>query len=480
MTSLNVDGRVGAQLPTSFRLPKVVASSAGSEAIDLAASVGLILDPWQQWVLNGALSERQDGRWSAFECALIVPRQNGKNTILEALELAGLFLFDEELIIHSAHRFDTCQEHFIRLRQLIEESPDLDRKVDKIITANGKEAINLTNGHRIKFVARARGSGRGFSGSRIVLDEAFDLPARSVGAMIPAMSAKSLSGNVQIWYTSSAPHATSAILHELRRRGLAGDEDRLFYAEWGNSDAGTELLDVDAWYRANPGLGIRISEEFVRDELRAMAAIPGEFRRERLGIPDLEAADERVWAPEVWRAVVDELAVPTGSLSLSADATPDWSFSSLAVVGGGVAEVVDHRSGTDWVVPRVVELRARNLDIVGPVAIDPAGPLGMKIPAFEAAGVDVLKVQGQEMVRACAGFYTAVSDRLIRVRFSQAVEDAVTGARTSPAGDGGWKWSRRDATVDVSPLVAVTLAWWAAAQVGEPVFAGGFADLDDY
>jgi hypothetical protein len=38
------------------------------------------------------------------DVGLVVPRQNGKGTILEARELAGLFLFGES-ILHTSHEF---------------------------------------------------------------------------------------------------------------------------------------------------------------------------------------------------------------------------------------------------------------------------------------------------------------------------------------------------------------------------------------
>ena len=71
---------------------------------------------------------RRGGKWAAFEVGLIVARQNGKGTVLEALELAALFLFpDVRLILHSAHEFKTAQEAFLRVRALIEDNPDFDR-----------------------------------------------------------------------------------------------------------------------------------------------------------------------------------------------------------------------------------------------------------------------------------------------------------------------------------------------------------------
>jgi hypothetical protein len=55
---------------------------------------------------------------------LVVPASNGKGSVLEALEIAALFLADPDapppLILHSAHEFKTSAEHFRRVRDLVE------------------------------------------------------------------------------------------------------------------------------------------------------------------------------------------------------------------------------------------------------------------------------------------------------------------------------------------------------------------------
>src|SRR5690242_6229189 len=89
----------GSQIPRLTTLPPGGVSSSGQEAVELAALAGLELDPWQQLILNQGLQERADGRWNAFEAAVIVARQNGKGGVIEARELAGLFLLDEKLIL---------------------------------------------------------------------------------------------------------------------------------------------------------------------------------------------------------------------------------------------------------------------------------------------------------------------------------------------------------------------------------------------
>src|SRR5690606_26141984 len=133
------DGRVyGWQQPPIETVPPSV-SSAGQEAIDLAARAGLHLDPWQQYVLRRGMGEDLDGSWSAFECVVNVPRQNGKGGIIEARELWGLFIGGEQLILHSAHEFKTAKSAFKRIERLIRGCPDLHKRVKAYRYTVGEE-----------------------------------------------------------------------------------------------------------------------------------------------------------------------------------------------------------------------------------------------------------------------------------------------------------------------------------------------------
>ena len=104
----------GSQTPRLWSAP-AAATTTGPEAVELAAQAGLYLDPWQQFVLRHGLGEKPEWccreciyrtpadrktpcpehpdvelvhPWSAPTVTLICPRQNGKNAILEARELA--------------------------------------------------------------------------------------------------------------------------------------------------------------------------------------------------------------------------------------------------------------------------------------------------------------------------------------------------------------------------------------------------------
>jgi len=104
----------GWQQPPIEVVPPSV-SSAGQEAIDLAAKAGLRLDPWQQHILRVGMGEKPDGSWASFEVAVNVPRQNGKGGVIEARVLWGLFIGGEKQILLSAHEFKTTMNTMKRI-----------------------------------------------------------------------------------------------------------------------------------------------------------------------------------------------------------------------------------------------------------------------------------------------------------------------------------------------------------------------------
>ncbi len=326
--SLKSAVRIGSQRPRILSLPHDRHTNpVGDEAVDLANIAGLALDDWQEWLLRQSLYERRNGGWSAFEVAPIVPRQCGKGTIQEARQLTGLVILGEGLQIHTAHEYRTAAEHFRRMVQLVESCPDIARRVQRIRTAAGEQAIEMRSGARLRFIARGSGvSGRGLSGDTVYLDEAFALTDQMIGALLPTLSARP---NPQLWLPSSAPLSTSAVLHQLRKRAMEGDSPRLLYAEWSAADDhNVDPDNIDAWYQANPALGIRIDEEFVRAEREAMPE--AEFLRERLGIPDplptSEAAAAKMPA-DAWQSTASTVTfdVQPGECAFAYDVHDGWA-----------------------------------------------------------------------------------------------------------------------------------------------------------
>lgn len=105
---------------------------------------------------------------------------------------------------------------------------------------------------------------------------------------------------------------------------------RLFYAEW-SCEPGADIEDVDNWYRANPALGIRISEEFVRSELDAMRATPEQFTRERLGIAELSEEDAALIP--LWSSLFDVESVASSNRCVALDVSPDRRWAAFGAAG---------------------------------------------------------------------------------------------------------------------------------------------------
>jgi hypothetical protein len=462
---------LGAQEPRICKFPEYV-SSTGVEAIELAALAGLQLDPWQRLVLTHALGERADGRWAAFEVGLVVPRQNGKGGLLEARELTGLFLLGERLLIHSAHEQATSSEHFRRLLNLIESVPEFDRRVLKAPKGKGAESIELRGDQRIFFKTRTAGGGRGLTGDFVALDEAMILPEAMMGALVPTMAARSITGNPQMWLTGSAvdqqKQEHGIVLARARERALRG-VDRLVYAEWSidgdDPDTVSEAVRMspESWASANPGLGIRISAEHVANEANG-ALGPREFAVERLGVGDWPSTDgsaSRVISQQAWEAGFDPDSRPVGKVAFACDVTPNRSASAIAIAGwrsDGLphVEIVRHGPGTGWVVTAVRDLLAAHPNVG--VAGDDRGPAGSLLSDLTALRLAVTPASSADYAKACSRFFDEVDQGHLRHLLTPELSTAVGGAAKS--GGDAWTWSRRSSSVDICPLVAATLALW--------------------
>jgi len=388
--------------------------------------------------------------------------------------LFGLFLGGEQLAVHTAHEYKTAYEHFLRITSLIENTPELDAKVQRIRRGAGEHAIELKTGERLRFLARSSGSGRGLTGDTVYLDEAFALTTQVMGALLPTLSAVP---NPQVIYTSSAPTFSQNVLFELVQKGRNAGSDRLLYCEWGN-DGDVLATDRDAWYRANPALGIRINETIIEAELAAMSAYPEEFMRERLGVI-ITQETAGVLPLGKWRDCADPNSnATTGHAAIAVG--PGMSYSALAFCGmrgdGNIhVDVVRHEPGTAWVVEACKNAYA---DTGNPILLDPRSPSGGLVEKLRAADVPVREVSGPEFVRACASMQDDVLNTKVRHLDQAPLNAAVQAVDVRVAGE-AWAFSARASSVDITPLLAVTLGAFMARDA-TPSAPPAFVDLSDY
>lgn len=453
---------VGAQEPRVSTGPAFV-SSAGDEAVQLAAMAGLELDPWQQTCLRVMLGESDDGAWAAYEVGLLVARQNGKGAVLEARELWGLFLGGERHILHSAHEFKTAKEHYRRMRSLIEGCPSLLKRVKRrgnqvvgFRQSNEDTSIELADGARLRFLARSRSTGRGFSAQTLVLDEAQILSGDAMDSLLPTQSAMD---NPQIIYAGTVPGPGDVDEHFtlVRDRGRSGDDPQLAWLEWSASpDVEPDLDDVGLWAAANPGLGFRISEAFTARERRALS--DDGFARERLSWWPSQRASVPV-PLHVW----DELGVRPedrpSPVALAVEVSPDRKWSGVYLAGvtaeGVWVQVVESKRGVAWVADRVGELCAQHKPVGVGVR---SGSQGASLrAALVGVGVDVSVLSVSDMAAGCGRLLGLVDEGQLAHDGGELLRRSVGSVRLRPVGESSL-WHPVSDGIDVTPLMGVTAA----------------------
>lgn len=464
-----------------FRSVAPHSRSLGPRAVELAGSAGLVADDWQAEVAEGILALDESERFSHFESGLNVARQNGKDGVLEIVELHALFEWPgQNLIIHSAHEFATAQEHQLRLEALIQNSPELHMRVKDrggYKHANGQESINLKDGSRIIFKARTKGGTRGFSGDLLVWNEAMVLPNAVVGAMMPTLRASDAPYGPMIIYAGSAVdqevHEYGIVWARVRERGIAG-EPGLCYFEWSahvdvarpDDLSDDQVMDREHWAQANPALGVRIDPEHMALEMASMPTRTAAV--ELLGVGDWPATDgteDTLISPEEWAECelhewefVDPVCI---AFDISPDRRSSIVVSGRTDLGHMGVEVINSRAGTGWVPQRMAELYAKHE--IAEVVCDGFGPAAAIARAIDDAGITIKRLDSGDYGKACGLFVDSVGEKTLRHLGQEELNNAIRGAKPRPLVD-RWAWSRTKSTIDISPLVAATLALYSAVE----------------
>lgn len=430
--------------------------------IELTAKMlGFGLMDWQRLVNQVTTEQGQDGRFIYRQVVLEVMRQQGKSVDVLSMMVARALLKPGTMIAYTAQtRLDAVKRLLDIWWPRINASP-----ISEIVTprkASGKEAWLFANGSIISVMATQESSGHGDSLDLAVIDEAWtQKDSHLEQALRPAM----ITRDAQLWVVSAAGTDASPYFRgkvdEGRARVEAGVSSAGCYIGYGapeDADPGSP----QTWWDCMPALGHTVFEDDVRAEFELMDL--RDFRRAYLcqwldGFP----LDWQVIPKASWEELSAAL-VAFGDVALAVDVTPMRTAATIAAAwrrpdGCMDVEVIEHRPGISWLMDRVVEIVRKHRPVA--TVIDAAGPAGSLIDELETQGVEVTRPTAREVVQGCGRFYDMVMDsKTLRHNGDQDLEAAVAGAVKRDLGD-GWAWARKATSIDISPLVAVTLASWA-------------------
>jgi hypothetical protein len=464
--------------------PLTPETSYGYEASDFAENViGLTLLPWQRWLLVHMLELNMDGGYRFRTVVVMVARQNGKSMLLQVIALWRMFVDGANLVIGTAQNLDIAEETWQGAVDMAESVPELAAEIGHVDRTNGKKALKLQAGERYKVAAASRRGGRGLSGDFVALDELREHQTWDAWAAVTKTTMAR--PRPQIACFSNAGDAKSVVLDFLRKQAIFTTGERSGFWD-GNGDStiglfewsppddvlcdchvrphtdACKLADRRNWAMANPAMGYTITDEAISS---AMGTDPDDIFLTEVLCRWVDGILEPVITAGQWGAVCDPDSqfFDKYNPALGIDvAYPDKEWSAISLAGlreDGLlhVEVVDYRRGTDWVVPRVLELRDKWWPIC--VAVDTGGPAGILKSQFEAADVEIEEPSAREIAQGAGAFVTAVIEsKSIRHIGQSELAEALSSAAKRDLGD-AWAWARKGSP-DISPLVSATLAHW--------------------
>ena len=465
----------------------------GDDALDLAAGYGLVADEWQAAAVRAWMGSRPRGGWAAGRWAVSVARQNGKNAILEVVELHMMVNLGLR-ILHTAHEVKTARKAFKRLQYFFGEKvedpsarfPELNALVVELRRTNGQEAILLSNGGSIELGARTQGAGRGGSFDVLVMDEAQELEDDELEALLPVVSAAPDPVTIMIGTPPAVigrrgePFVRWRVEAE-RAHKAGGKSDGLVWVE--HSPAGDPDLmgpvelarfvaDRKNWALGNPAWGARIRTKTIEDEFRSMS--PRSFARERLNMwPDVTAL-ESAFDMDAWGKLVEPAPSEDWPLrAVGLDMNPERTEISLSAVveradGRFHVELVDTAEAGDGLDDQaLVDWVWRRCRRRVPVVMDAFSPIRSVEPLLKQRKMKVFVLSGGELAQACMGWVDSVRSARISHFGQEHLDSAARAAVRAPFGkNGAFKFVRKDDMSQISELYSAVAALFGATKFG--------------
>lgn len=428
----------------------------------IAERLGKPLMPWQRHVVDIAYEiDETTGLLAYREIRLTVPRQSGKSTLMvSAMAHRCVAMGPDQRVGYTAQTGRDARQRWDDEHVPMLQRSALASKM-KVSRGVGNEKIRWQNGSLWSLLAATETAGHGSQLDLGVIDEAFAFSDdRLEQAMKPAMITRT---QPQLWIVSTAGTNDSLYLNEKvedgRLRASAGQTSAVAYFEWSAPDD-AEIGDEETWLSCMPALGITVPVEAIRADFQSMRE--PEFRRAYLNQRQDRRASEpwQVISEPDWEACEDKRSEIVGEPAIAIDVTPSRSMGSICAAGlrsDGLPhiEVIGNRPGTSWIYDFfATEGRAERYRRI---IIDPVSPAATLIPELRSLGLQIEEVSTRQVASACGRFYDLVTQHGLRHIGQVPLATALAGARRRNLGD-AWAWHRRNASVDVSPLVAATLA----------------------
>jgi len=460
-------------------------TTLGYDVIDYSEQVlKQKLYPWQEWFFIHALEIVGDlttkWRFRFRTVLLLISRQNGKTVASKVLASFFLNVLGIHNVFGTSLSLDKAEEVWEAVIKDQEESPVLNKQIERIARSNGNKRLFLTGGRVYKVGAPTRRAGRGDSNDLVMLDEIRE--HRDWETWSAAAASTNAKPNGLIVCFSNAGDPDSIVLRQLRSQALGqggdfgGDVDTnaLGLFEWSAPD-GAKTDDLEALAQANPAMGYGLLTE--RALLSNRSTFPeAKFRAECM-CQQVETILPAPFPDGAWTAGVDERStIPADNpVMYGIDLSQDRRWTSIAACGmrsdgNWHVEVIARRIGTEWAIDWFRQ-RAQKGRMKLAFQTRGAPVAGLAEQICTIAGVERVGIEGPDLSNGWGRFFDAVNACLpdgegARLyHLPQPVLD--TPAKTmqlKQMGGGVSLPDRVKSPDDIAPLFACIMAFSAASK----------------
>lgn len=426
------------------------------------------LDPWEEWLVLRC-GELTGDNLPRFRTVLtIVARQNGKTFLLRILAAFWLFVEKHAVTVGVANKLSLALESWATTVKLAQSRPALEKRIDRVLTGAGREALVTKAGARYVIAAAGRDAARGLTVNRAIWDECRqERDWETHAALAPTMAAVV---DAQMFLITNMGDDESVVLNDTIDNAYAGVDPGLGMFLWA-AHPDCDPLDPGAWAAANPNLGRRLMVAEISAAAARAVQSGGEalarFKTERLCIR-VRMMNPAV-DPNKWRdsTVLGDMADLRDRVALGLDVALDEQHATVvaaAVMPDGrcrleVVAAFEGQAAAD----ELGQALPRLVDRVKPRAVGwlPGGPaaslLGDLAPrqGWPPPGVEVAELRS-ELAAVCMAFAKAVTAGQVVHSADPLLDAHVQAAERKARGD-TWVFSRRGGHVDAAYAAAAAV-----------------------
>lgn len=469
----------------------------GRAVARIATQLGTPFMPWQRYAADVALEVNPaTGGLQYRDVTLLVPRQSGKTTLILSVESHRALYMGREAhkhrpgqgmrqrILYAAQTRNASREKFVDDQlPILAASPLASRYRQRL--SNGSEGLIWDTGAFFGITSNTETAGHGKTLDLGVEDEFFAAEDfRLEQAFSPAMITR---WSPQHWRVSTEGTEKSLYLAEKVARGReiveSGRQTATCYLEWSDQDG--DRNDPDAWLLCMPALcpapvnGLcrcspywthTVTKDVIAAELDKLPE--DEFDRaymnRRRGSKSVQ--DPNVPTVDAWNLLAKSETQCGADVAMAVDISPARDRASIAVVGAGEGELrhvelIESRPGVDWLIGRIRQLHKRWNPLVW--VLDGSAPVRSLLIEMEQAGIkrsgmepqrgELWAMSTQDLGAACGAYTDAVRTGTLQHPGQPEMAAALAVAKSRPMND-AYRWARRMADGDITPLVCGTLA----------------------